>query len=68
MFHREAGTFKTSYAKDMALFPLPIANYVAMALVAGALAMVIGVCVVARRQAEPPHSGAPAVARPLPPA
>jgi len=26
VFHREAGTFKTSYAKDMALFPLPIAK------------------------------------------
>jgi branched-chain amino acid transport system permease protein len=27
MFHREAGTFKTSYAADMALYPLPIAKW-----------------------------------------
>ena len=26
MFHREAGVFKTTYAADMALFPLPIAR------------------------------------------
>ena len=26
MFHREAGVFKTSYAADMALYPLPIAK------------------------------------------
>ena len=26
MFHREAGVFKTSYAADMALYPLPIAR------------------------------------------
>ncbi len=26
MFHREAGVFKTSYAADMALYPLPIAQ------------------------------------------
>ena len=25
MFHRESGVFKTSYAADMALYPLPIA-------------------------------------------
>ncbi|MEZ5849263.1 MAG: branched-chain amino acid ABC transporter permease [Hyphomicrobiaceae bacterium] len=29
MFHREAGNFKTSYAADMALFPLPITKYTA---------------------------------------
>src|SRR5579863_285792 len=27
MFHREAGIFKTSYAADMALYPLPIAKW-----------------------------------------
>jgi branched-chain amino acid transport system permease protein len=27
MFHREAGVFKTTYAADMALYPLPIAKY-----------------------------------------
>ena len=27
MFHREAGVFKTSYAADMALYPLPIAKW-----------------------------------------
>ncbi|HZP97940.1 MAG TPA: branched-chain amino acid ABC transporter permease [Reyranella sp.] len=27
MFHREAGVFKTSYASDMALYPLPIAKW-----------------------------------------
>ena len=27
MFHREAGVFKTSYAADMALYPLPIAQW-----------------------------------------
>jgi branched-chain amino acid transport system permease protein len=26
MFHRESGVFKTSYAADMALFPLPVAQ------------------------------------------
>ena len=29
MFHREAGNFKSTYAQDMALFPLPIAKYTA---------------------------------------
>lgn len=29
MFHREAGNFKTTYAEDMALFPLPIARWAA---------------------------------------
>ncbi len=29
MFHREAGNFKTTYAADMALFPLPITKYTA---------------------------------------
>jgi branched-chain amino acid transport system permease protein len=32
MFHREAGVFKTSYAADMALFPLPIAKWSVTAL------------------------------------
>ncbi len=27
MFHREAGLFKTTYASDMALYPLPIAKW-----------------------------------------
>jgi branched-chain amino acid transport system permease protein len=27
MFHREAGVYKTSYAADMALYPLPIARW-----------------------------------------
>ena len=32
MFHREAGNFKTTYATDMALFPLPITKWTAGAL------------------------------------
>ncbi|HEY6982051.1 branched-chain amino acid ABC transporter permease [Reyranella sp.] len=32
MFHREAGIFKTTYAADMALFPLPIAKWAVAAL------------------------------------
>src|SRR4051795_7053699 len=32
MFHREAGVFKTSYAADMALYPLPIAKKAVVAL------------------------------------
>ncbi|HZT88637.1 MAG TPA: branched-chain amino acid ABC transporter permease [Stellaceae bacterium] len=32
MFHREAGVFKTSYAADMALYPLPIARWAVAAL------------------------------------
>jgi branched-chain amino acid transport system permease protein len=34
MFHRESGVFKTSYAADMGLYPLPIAKY-AVAAFAG---------------------------------
>jgi branched-chain amino acid transport system permease protein len=34
MFHREAGAFKTSYAADMALYPLPIARWT-VAVLAG---------------------------------
>src|SRR5438445_3698036 len=34
LFHREAGVFKTSYAADMALYPLPIARW-AVAAFAG---------------------------------
>jgi branched-chain amino acid transport system permease protein len=32
MFHREAGVFKTTYAADMALFPLPVARWTVAAL------------------------------------
>ncbi len=32
MFHREAGVFKTTYAGDMALYPLPIAKWTVAAL------------------------------------
>ena len=32
MFYREAGVFKTSYAADMALYPLPIARWAVAAL------------------------------------
>jgi branched-chain amino acid transport system permease protein len=34
MFHRESGVFKTSYAADMALYPLPIAQWSVAALAA----------------------------------
>jgi branched-chain amino acid transport system permease protein len=34
MFHREAGIFKTSYAADMALYPLPIARWTVVVLAA----------------------------------
>src|SRR5271165_3232967 len=40
MFHREAGVFKTSYAADMALYPLPIAQW-AMAAVAALFILVV---------------------------
>jgi branched-chain amino acid transport system permease protein len=33
MFHREAGVFKTTYASDMALYPLPIAKWTMVTLV-----------------------------------
>src|SRR5256885_10709204 len=39
MFHRESGVFKTSYAADMGLYPLPIARW-AVAAFAG---LVIGI-------------------------
>jgi branched-chain amino acid transport system permease protein len=32
MFHRESGTFKTSYRDDMALYPLPVAKWTVAAL------------------------------------
>jgi branched-chain amino acid transport system permease protein len=32
MFHRESGVFKTSYAADMALYPLPIARWTVAAI------------------------------------
>ena len=35
MFYREAGVFKTSYAADMALFPLPQARWAVAASCAG---------------------------------
>ena len=38
MFHRESGYYKTSYAADMALYPLPIARWTVAAI---ALAMCI---------------------------
>lgn len=34
MFHREAGVFKTSYAADMALYPLPVAQWSMAAIAA----------------------------------
>jgi branched-chain amino acid transport system permease protein len=34
MFHRESGVFKTTYAADMALYPLPIAKWTIVALAA----------------------------------
>src|SRR6266849_6657396 len=34
MFHRESGVFKTTYAADMALYPLPIAKWTVIALAA----------------------------------
>jgi branched-chain amino acid transport system permease protein len=34
MLHRESGVFKTSYAADMAVFPLPIAQWTVAALAA----------------------------------
>ena len=40
MFHREAGIYKTSYAADMALYPLPIARW-AMAAVAALFIVVV---------------------------
>ena len=33
MFHREAGIFKTTYASDMALYPLPVAKWTVAVLV-----------------------------------
>ncbi len=38
MFYREAGVFKTSYAADMALYPLPIARW---ALAASAVLFIV---------------------------
>src|SRR5260370_32895456 len=32
MFHRESGVFKTTYAADMGLYPLPIARWTGVAL------------------------------------
>src|SRR5262249_37721978 len=33
MLHRESGVFKTSYAADMALYPLPIARWTVAAII-----------------------------------
>src|SRR5689334_1009769 len=40
MFHRESGVFKTSYAADMALYPLPIAKW-AVAATAGLFIVIV---------------------------
>src|ERR1700686_3235098 len=40
MFHRESGVFKTSYAADMALYPLPIAKW-AVAAFAGLFIVIV---------------------------
>src|SRR6201997_144273 len=40
MLHRESGVFKTSYAADMALYPLPIAKW-AVAAFAGLFIVVV---------------------------
>ena len=40
MFYREAGTFKTSYADDMSLFPLPITRWCVAALLVMFIAIV----------------------------
>src|SRR4249920_324793 len=40
MFHRESGIFKTSYAADMALYPLPIAKW-AVAAFAGLFIVIV---------------------------
>ncbi len=39
MFHREAGVFKTNYAADMALYPLPVARKAMMG--AGVLLLIV---------------------------
>src|ERR1700683_2445503 len=43
MFHREAGVFKTSYAADMALYPLPIARWT-VAAIAALFVVVVPLC------------------------
>jgi branched-chain amino acid transport system permease protein len=40
MFHRESGVFKTTYAADMALYPLPIAKW-AVAAFAGLFIVIV---------------------------
>src|SRR6202008_361147 len=40
MFHRESGVFKTSYAADMALYPLPVAKK-AVAACAGLFIVIV---------------------------
>src|SRR5215468_1290453 len=44
MFHRESGVFKTSYAADMALYPLPIARW-AVAAFAGLFIVIVPILV-----------------------
>ena len=41
MLHRESGVFKTTYAADMALYPLPIARWTvaAIAVAMGAVSL-----------------------------
>lgn len=44
MFHSETGVFKTSYAADMALYPLPVARWAVAALAALFILVVPLVC------------------------
>ena len=43
MFYRESGVFKTTYATDMALYPLPITKWAVAAM--AVLFIVINFCV-----------------------
>src|SRR5713226_5802662 len=42
MLHRESGVFKTSYAADMALYPLPIARWTILAIIVLSLIAIVG--------------------------
>jgi branched-chain amino acid transport system permease protein len=42
MFHREAGTYKTSYAADMALFPMPSTRWAVATLAVIAVVLPLG--------------------------
>jgi len=44
MFYREAGVFKTSYAADMALMPLPSTRLAAFALAVLFVGIVPAIC------------------------